>query len=53
MRNETTHPVTHPGTTPDAHLGALPGRPPSGTGRGGTAAVLKLFLGRLFSDRQV
>ncbi|MGW9550760.1 permease [Citricoccus zhacaiensis] len=43
----------HPGTTPDGHLGAVPGGPPSGTGRGGTAAVLKLFLGKLFSDRQV
>ncbi len=44
------------GTTTAGHLTALPGRPPSGTGsgrRGGTAAVLALFLRRLFSDRQV
>ncbi|XKH57529.1 permease [Citricoccus nitrophenolicus] len=45
-----------PGTTPAGHLAAVPGRPPSGTGRApsrGTAAVLKLFLGKLFSDRQI
>ncbi|MEO9248305.1 permease [Citricoccus nitrophenolicus] len=64
MRNETTQPVTQPGArpvtrsgaAPDGDLGALPDRPPSGTGRrptAGTAAVLRLFLGKLFADRQV
>lgn len=56
MNHETMQPGTqsgHPGPTPDGHLGAVPDGPPSGTGRGGTAAVLKLFLGKLFSDRQV
>lgn len=64
MRNETTRPVTQPGArpvtrsgaAPDGDLGALPDRPPSGTGRrptAGTAAVLRLFLGKLFADRQV
>lgn len=45
-----------PGTTTSGDLGAVPGRPPSGTGRrpgSGTAAVLRLFLTKLFSDRQV
>ncbi|MEV4899881.1 permease [Citricoccus sp. NPDC055426] len=62
MRNETVRTgrqsdrSDHPGATPDGDLGALPGRPPSGTGRGptaGTAAVLRLFLTKLFADRQV
>ncbi|GAA1658717.1 transporter [Citricoccus zhacaiensis] len=56
MNHETMQPGTqsgHPGPTPDGHLGAVPDGPPSGTGRGGTAAVLRLFLGKLFSDRQV
>ncbi|NUL46707.1 hypothetical protein F7P69_16095 [Cellulosimicrobium funkei] len=64
MRTETTQPVTQPGArpvtrsgaAPDGDLGALPDRPPSGTGRrptAGTAAVLRLFLGKLFADRQV
>ncbi|WP_313816992.1 permease [Citricoccus sp.] len=45
-----------PGATPAGRLAAVPSRPPSTAGRGtsrGTAAVLKLFLGKLFSDRQV
>lgn len=41
-------------TTPAGELPAMPGPPPSGSraGRHGTVAVLRLFLGKLFSDRQ-
>ncbi|HRO31192.1 permease [Citricoccus sp.] len=41
--------------TPAGDLPAMPGPSPSGTGIGrhGTAALLRLFLGKLFSDRQV
>ncbi|MFC7401648.1 permease [Citricoccus sp. GCM10030269] len=50
--------VSHqsPSTTSAGHLPEVPGPPPSGTGRGsmvGTTAMLRLFLGKLFSDRQV
>jgi hypothetical protein len=34
-------------------MAAIPGPPPSGAGRRGTAAVLRLFLVTLFSDRRV
>lgn len=52
MRNE----VIQPGSAPAGDLGAIPCRPPSGTGRrpgSGTAAILRLFLRKLFADRQV
>jgi len=51
--------TTAPGTalpTPAGASAAMPGpaprRPVGRTGRGGTAPVLRLFLGRLFADRQ-
>jgi hypothetical protein len=54
-RTHTTAPVTAV-PTPAGAPAAMPGPAPSGpagrTGRGATASVLRLFLGRLFADRQ-
>jgi hypothetical protein len=57
----TAHPVSRAGSAPHhhsrpgptGHLTAIPGPPPSGSGHQGTTAILRLFLGKLFSDRQV